>query len=98
MSTTKTMTDPAEMGFLTEAPALQACPAPAIAKPGIAALLMKWIGYECQVRVEQTAEECGELFALGGLPLFPASTVYSSVQKRHSTESVKSVGSAPPRR
>jgi hypothetical protein len=54
MSTTKTMTDPAEMGFLTEAPALQACPAPAIAKPGIAALLMKWIGYECQGWAEQT--------------------------------------------
>jgi hypothetical protein len=55
MSTSKAITDLSEMEFLTEAPALQECPAPAVAKPGIAALLMKWIGYECQVRVEQTA-------------------------------------------
>jgi hypothetical protein len=54
MSTTKAITDPSEMEFLTEAPALEERPAPAVAKPGIAALLMKWIGYECQVREETT--------------------------------------------
>jgi hypothetical protein len=43
------------MEFLTEAPTLQACPAPAsaIAKPGIVALLAKWIGCEFQARSEQ---------------------------------------------
>ena len=40
MSTSKAITDLSEMEFLTEAPALQECPAPAVAKPGIAELLM----------------------------------------------------------
>jgi hypothetical protein len=52
MSNTKAITDLAEMELLTEAPALQAVPALAGAKPGIAALLAKWVGYAVQLRAE----------------------------------------------
>jgi len=52
MSNTKAITDLAEMDLWTEAPASQAGPALAGAKPGIVALLGKWVGYAVQLRAE----------------------------------------------
>jgi len=52
MSNTEAIRDLEEMELLTEAPALQAGPALAGAKPGIAELLGKWIGYAVQLRAE----------------------------------------------
>ncbi len=52
MSNTKAITDLAEMELSTEASALQVVPALAGAKPGIAALLAKWVGYAVQLRAE----------------------------------------------
>jgi len=54
MSTTKAITDPADMEFLREAPVSQTYSAPVTAKPGIVALLARWIGYESQALSERT--------------------------------------------